>query len=285
MSDRTKIFLLLAPALTIIIFLFLGGLISGFMRSLNYMPIIGLTEPNLNSYISVFKSIEFYYSFILSFYIAFTSTLISLILAIGAVLLLRRNFIGKSLINFLFQINLTVPHLIGAIGILYLFSQSGSFARLAFQWGIITRPSEFPELVFDPYAIGIILQYVWKETPFIGVIILANINSLIEDYESVARSLGASKWQSFRYVFLPFIFPSALFASVIVFAFTFGAFEIPLMLGANYPSALPVLAYRKYTDVDLGAMPDAMAIAITIAIFSFLIIFLYIKFARKKIRN
>ena len=101
MSDRTKIFLLLAPALTIIIFLFLGGLISGFMRSLNYMPIIGLTEPNLNSYISVFKSIEFYYSFILSFYIAFTSTLISLILAIGAVLLLRKNFIGKSIINFL----------------------------------------------------------------------------------------------------------------------------------------------------------------------------------------
>ena len=140
-------------------------------------------------------------------------------------------------------------------------------------------------MVFDPYAIGIILQYVWKETPFIGVIILANINSLIEDYESVARSLGASKWQSFRYVFLPFIFPSALFASVIVFAFTFGAFEIPLMLGANYPSALPVLAYRKYTDVDLGAMPDAMAIAIAIAIFSSLIIFLYIKFARKKIRN
>ena len=140
-------------------------------------------------------------------------------------------------------------------------------------------------MVFDPYAIGIILQYVWKETPFIGVIILANINSLIEDYESVARSLVASNWQSFRYVFLPFIFPSALFASVIVFAFTFGAFEIPLMLGANYPSALPVLAYRKYTDVDLGAMPDAMAIAITIAIFSSLIIFLYIKFARKRIRN
>ena len=285
MSDRTKIFLLLAPALTIIILLFLGGLISGFMRSLNYMPIIGLTEPNFDSYISVFKSIEFYHSCILSFYIAFTSTLISLIFAIGAVLLLRRNFVGKSLINFLFQINLTVPHIIGAIGILYLFSQSGSFARIAFQWGVITKPSEFPELVFDPYAIGIILQYVWKETPFIGVIVLANINSILEDYENVARSLGASKWQSFRYVFLPFIFPSALFASVIVFAFTFGAFEIPLILGANYPSALPVLAYRKYTDIDLEAMPDAMAIAITIAIFSSFIVFLYIKFTRKNIRN
>ena len=114
--------------------------------------------------------------------------MISSILAIGAALLLRRNFIGRALVNFLFQLNLTVPHLVGAIGILYLFSQSGSFARLAAEWGMIASPSEFPALVFDPYAIGIILQYVWKEIPFIGVIVLANMQALGEDYESVARS-------------------------------------------------------------------------------------------------
>ena len=123
MSDRTKILLLLAPALSIIILLFFGGLFVGLLRSFNYMPIIGLTEPNLNAYFSVFQSKEFYYSFILSFHIAFTSTIISATLAIGAALLLRRNFIGKSIINFLFQINLTVPHLVGAIVILYLYSQ------------------------------------------------------------------------------------------------------------------------------------------------------------------
>ncbi len=285
MSNRMKIFLLLTPALLIIILLFFGGLFFGLIKSLNYMPVIGLTDPNFNAFISVFKSKEFYDSLFLSFYISFTSTIISTIFAIGAALLLRRNFVGKSLVNFLFQINLTVPHLIGAIGILYLFSQSGSFARLAFQWGVITKTSEFPEMVYDPYAIGIILQYVWKEIPFIGVIVLANINSLIEDYENVARSLGANKWQTFRYVLLPFILPSVLLASVIVFAFTFGAYEIPVMLGANYPSALSVLAYRKYTDVDLASMPEAMAISIIIAVLSCLMIFFYLKFARKKIRE
>ena len=285
MSNRMKIFLLLTPALLIIILLFFGGLFFGLIRSLNYMPVIGLTDLNFNAFISVFKSKEFYDSLFLSFYISFTSTIISTIFAIGAALLLRRNFVGKSLVNFLFQINLTVPHLIGAIGFLYLFSQSGSFARLAFQWGVITKTSEFPEMVYDPYAIGIILQYVWKEIPFIGVIVLANINSLIEDYENVARSLGANKWQTFRYVLLPFILPSVLLASVIVFAFTFGAYEIPVMLGANYPSALSVLAYRKYTDVDLASMPEAMAISIIIAILSCLMIFFYLKFARKKIRE
>lgn len=285
MSDRVKIALLLAPALSIIVILFFGGILLGVMRSFNYMPIIGLTSPNFDAYISIFTSKEFYLSFLLTFHIAFTSTVISSILAIGAALLLRRSFIGRGLINFLFQLNLTVPHLVGAIGILYLFSQSGSFARLAAEWGMIAKPSEFPALVFDPYAIGIILQYIWKEIPFIGVIVLANMQSLGEDYESVARSLGASKWQSFIYVLLPLIFPGVLSASVIVFAFTFGAYEIPAILGANYPAALPVLAYRKYTDVDLAARPEAMAMAIIIALLSAVMIYFYVRYTRRRIRG
>ena len=285
MSDRVKIALLLTPALAIIVILFFGGLTVGLMRSFNYMPVIGLTEPNLGAYAAVFTDREFYLSFLLTFHIAFTSTVISAALAIGAALLLRRQFIGRAVVNFLFQLNLTVPHLVGAIGILYLFSQSGSFARLAAEWGMIARPGEFPALVFDPYAIGIILQYVWKEIPFIGVIVLANMQALGEDYESVARSLGASKWQAFRHVLLPLVFPGVLSASIIVFAFTFGAYEIPAILGANYPAALPVLAYRKYTDVDLAARPDAMAMAVVIALLSALMIYLYVRYARRRIRS
>jgi len=285
MTDRTRIFMLLAPALLIIGVLFFGGLLIGIMRSLNYMPVIGLTQPNFDAYISIFTSREFYLSFLLTFHISFTSTVLSSILAIGAALLLRRQFLGRAVVNFLFQLNLTVPHLVGAIGILYLFSQSGSFARLAAEWGMIARPGDFPALVFDPYAIGIILQYVWKEVPFIGVIVLANMQAIGEDYEAVARSLGASRWQCFRYILLPMIFPGVLSASVIVFAFTFGAYEIPALLGANYPAALPVLAYRKYTDVDLAARPEAMAMGIVIALLSAVMLYLYVRYTRRRIRG
>lgn len=285
MSDRLKVFLLLLPALSVIGLLFFGGLAIGLMRSFNYMPVIGLTEPNLQAYAAIFSDRDVYLSFLLSFHISFTSTLISCVLAVGAALLLRRTFIGRGIVTFLFQLNLTVPHLVGAIGILYLFSQSGSFARLAAQADLIARPADFPALVFDPFAIGIILQYVWKEVPFIGVIVLANMQALGENYEHVARSLGASKWQSFRHVLLPLIFPGLLSASVIVFAFTFGAYEIPALLGANHPAALPVLAYRKYTDVDLAARPEAMALAIVIALLSALMLFAYVRFARRNVRR
>ena len=285
MSDRLRIALLLAPAMTLIVVLFFGGLAIGVMRSFNWMPVIGLTEPNLDAYRAVLSDPDFLQSFLLTFYIAFTSTLISAVVAIASALLLRRTFAGRSAINFLFQLNLTVPHIVGAIGILYLFSQSGFFARMAFQIGLIARPGEFPALVFDPFAIGIILQYVWKEVPFIGVIVLAQMQALGTDYESVARSLGANRWQAFRHVLLPLILPGVLSASVIVFAFTFGAYEVPLLLGASHPQALPVLAYKTYTDVDLAARPEAMAMAVVIALLSALMIWVYLRATRARVRS
>ncbi len=281
MSDRLRPWLMLAPALLLIGVLFFGGLAAGVMRSFSYMPVIGLTEPNLDAYTAILSSREFYLSLALSFHIAFTSTLISCVLAVAAALLLRRSFLGRPVITFLFQLNLTLPHLVGAIGILALFSQSGSFARLAYHTGLITKAAEFPALIFDPYAIGIILQYVWKEVPFIGLILLANMQTLGEDYESAARNLGASRWQSFRFVLMPLLLPGLLPASVIVFAFAFGAYEIPLLLGQNHPAALPVLAWRSYAAADLAARPQAMAMAVIIALISAALVWAYMRSARR----
>lgn len=284
LSERQTILLLLAPTLLVLVSLFLGGLLLGLARSFNYMPIIGLTEPDFKAYQVTLGDPDFFRSFVLSFHISFTSTFISSILAIGAALLLRRTFLGKRVINFLFQLNLTIPHLVGAIGIVYLFSQSGMFARLAHQFGMIAQPGDFPALVFDPAAIGIILQYVWKEVPFIGVIVLATMQSVGEDYEAVARSLGANRWQAFRHILLPMIMPGVLSASAIVFAFTFGAYEIPALIGQHHPATIPVLAYRLYTDVDLNSRPQAMALAMIIALLSTMMVVAYLHLSRRYLR-
>jgi putative spermidine/putrescine transport system permease protein len=284
MSERLRIGLLLAPALIVILLLFVGGLVLGLGQSLNYMPLIGLNEPNVNAYISIFTSNEFLRSFVLTFHIAFTSTVISSVLAVACALLLRQAFRGKKVATFLFQLNLTIPHIVGAFGILFLFSQSGLLARIGYASGIIHKTSEFPELVYDRYAIGIILEYVWKEIPFIGVIVLAILQSIGEDYEALAQTLGASRWQRFRYVLLPLVLPGVLSASVIVFAFTYGAFEIPYILGQTFPAALPVLAYRSYSDVDLNARPQAMAMAMIIAALSTVMILAYLNLTRRYVR-
>jgi putative spermidine/putrescine transport system permease protein len=52
-------------------------------------------------------------------------------------------------------------------------------------------------------------------------------------------------------VVFPVISPSVVAASLLVFAFTFGAFEVPYLLGKSYPTMLPVMAYNEYREIDL----------------------------------
>ena len=285
MPDRLKTALMLAPALIVIGGLFLGGLGVGLVRSLDAAS-PGLSGgPGAGAYRAVLADPDFLASFALTFHIAFTSTALSAAVAVAAALLLRRSVPGRAVIGFLFQLNLTVPHVVGAIGILYLFGQSGSFARLAHAAGLIERPADFPELLFDARAIGIILTYVWKEVPFIGLVVLAQMRALGTDYEAVARSLGAGRWQAFRHVLLPMILPGLLAASAIVFAFAFGAYEIPALLGPSHPQALPVLVWRGFTDVDLAARPQAMAMAMVIAGLAGAMIWLYLRAVRAGVRK
>ena len=81
----------------------------------------------------------------------------------------------------------------------------------------------------------------------------------------VGRTLKAGRWQRFRYITLPTISPSLGAAGLIVFAYTFGAFEIPFLLGQTHPMMLPVWAYKNYSDVDLLARPEGIATGLLIA--------------------
>jgi putative spermidine/putrescine transport system permease protein len=145
-----------------------------------------------------------------------------------------------------------------------LFTQSGLFARLAYSVGWLERPNEFPVMVFDRWQIATILVYLWKEIPFIGLVILAILQGVGQEYEEIAQTLGANRWQRFRYVLLPLMMPGLITTGVIVFAYVFGSFEIPLLLGQRYPNVLPVTAYRAYVDPDLNQRPEAMAMGMVI---------------------
>jgi putative spermidine/putrescine transport system permease protein len=79
--------------------------------------------------------------------------------------------------------------------------------------------------------------------------------------------------------------PGLLRSSILVFAFAFGNFEIPWLLGARYPTPLPVLAWEYYHDIDLGNRREAMAISMVIAVLVTVLVWLYMKITEKYIRS
>ncbi len=278
MGGRVKIALLLAPALVVIGVLFAGGLLAALVQSLGYLPAIGMAEVNLDAYREVLTGEDFLDSLFLTVYVAGASTSAATVLAVLAAMALRRS--SGRLAALVFQLPITIPHLVAAVGIALVISQTGLGARLAVTLGLIGEPKDFPVLLYDRYSIGIIVTYVWKETPFIALVVLASLRGVAADLEDVARTLGAGSWQRFWYVVFPVISPGIVAASLIVFSFTFGAFEVPYLLGKTYPTILPVMAYNEYRDIDLSARPVAMAINIVIAAVTAAFAAAYLRFAR-----
>lgn len=284
LMEKLRVPLMLTPAFLILILLFAGGLVVGTGQSLGYMPVIGLNDFTLQNYFNVLTDDNFLQSLWLTFRLAFVSTLLSMILAVAFALVLRDTFIGSQLTTFIYQIPLPIPHLVAANGIVLLITQSGLIARIMANLGLLTEPAQFPVLVFDRAGIAIILTYLWKEVPFIGLVVLAILKSVGPQFEELAQTMGANKWQRFWYVLLPLIMPALLSTSIIVFAFIFASYEIPLLLGVRFPTTLPVWAFRNYQDPDLALRPEAMAVSVILAIIAIILLVAYRRLAKYAIQ-
>ena len=261
-----KDLLLLAPALAVVAVLFGGGLLLGLLQALGHLPAAGFDRLTLAHFSNVLTDPDFVKGLLLTLYVALTSTVVASFISVVLALAFMRLFETARLARFIFQIPLAVPHLVIAVAVVFMLSPAGFFSRALSAVGIIESSSAFPLLVNDPWGIGIMSAYIWKEVPFITLMVIAALRSGGIELVDAAKTLKAGPWQRFRYVILPTIFPSLGAAALIVFAFTFGAFEVPYLLGRTYPMMLPVQAYKKYADIDLMQRPEGIATGLVIAV-------------------
>ncbi len=272
---------MLAPALLVIGLLFAGGLALALAQSLGFFALAGETGFTLAHYSALWSDREFRSSLALTLAIATTATIISAVMGLAVALALRELAARRHWLNFLLQVPLAVPHLAMAVAVVNVIAPSGLIARLIFAAGLIHAPADFPALINDRYGLGIILTYALKETPFVAVMTLALLARVGDEYEALARTLGASAWQRLRYVTLPLVAPATVSASLVVFAFIFGAFEVPYLLGRPFPAMLSVVAQRRYLDVNLAERPGAIAVAVVITAITALLVWLYLRLARR----
>jgi putative spermidine/putrescine transport system permease protein len=97
---------------------------------------------------------------------------------------------------------------------------------------------------------------------------LAVFNRFDKSYEEAARDLGATPWQSFRYVVLPIILPSLIGVGLFGFTLSYDEFARSLMTAGTF-NTLPLEIYGMTTNVTT---PVLYALGTVTTGFSFLII-------------
>lgn len=277
MFRKLKPYIMLTPVMIIFLGIFAMGLILGFFQSLGYFPIIELKDITLKYYKEVLLDKSFIDSFKFSLYISFTSSLLAVVFGVILAYSILQSKHKKGIQEIIYKLPIIVPHSIAALLVYNMLGQSGVLARILYGLGLIREQAQFASLVFDENGIGIIITYLWKEIPFIAMVVYTVLSNINEKLSEAALNLGANRRQVFWKVILPLIMPSILSSFIIIFAFSFGAFEVPYLLGPTTPKTLPVKAYIEYTNPDLSHRPYTMVINMILAFYSFLLVWLYSK--------
>ena len=282
--EPVRVLLLLAPALAVVVVVFLGGLAEGVLQSLGRQPYLGASDLSTAAYQELWSDPAVRASVLLTLRVALLSTLAATVLGVACALLVRSTRRGRRATTVLLQTSLPVPHIVGALCMLLLLSQSGLLSRLTHAAGLTATPADFPPLTADAFGWAILAEYVWKEAPFVAVVVLAALAG-VRELEDAARTLGAGWWQRLRLVVLPVIAPAVLATSVLVLAFSFGSYEVPYLLGRPFPATLPVVAYQYYRDSDLELRPEAMALCVVIAVAAGLLVVAYAALTGRVLRR
>lgn len=129
--------------------------------------------------------------------------------------------------------------------------------------GLVERAGELPELVQDPWAIGIVLTHTFLAVPYLALLFTRlGVGERLEGLAQLAVSLGATPFQVLYRVQLPVLLRAAASNLVLLFVLVFGSYEIPLLLGRQSPQMISVLTLRKYALFDLSEKPEAFALAL-----------------------
>lgn len=265
MSSSVRALLLLAPLLLFIV-LFVG---QGLYRAVNESLNFGGGAALLANYDQLISEGTFWASLQVSVYVAFVSTVLSLLLGLWFTRMLFRLFQSDQW-KLAAWFPMLVPHFVAAYIIVLFLSPGGWFSAVLES---LPLAASFPVLVNDPLYLGVIITYIWKEVPFVILMLLPVYQEIDWRMEEAGRSLGARGFALFRTVEWPWAGPVTAEVFLILFVFILGAFEVPALLGVTYPAMVPVLAFEWFYQGGWSNRPQAQALMVLLTLCSVFLAF------------
>ena len=253
---------MMLPAFIILGLVVFFPIIKGIWMSFNDYTISTMNNPtwnNFQNYIDLFKSGEIFTYFSNTIvYVGFT-VFIQFVLAMAFALLLNTNIKGRSFFRGMFLIPWTIPSVVVAILWSWMLQpQYGVVNYLLYALGWIQDPTMQWVQSVTLAMPSVIVAAVWKQMPYMLVMILAGLQSIPKDYMEAAEIDGANKWKVFRHIMIPSIRPVLITSVMIAILNNFQMFTLIYnMTGGgpiNMTTTLSIAAFTKaFTEYDFGA--------------------------------
>jgi len=173
--------------------------------------------------------------------IAFFSTLFSVLLGmLTAVLLWRFRFPAKAPFEGTVSLPIIIPEICMGVAMMAFFTRIG--------W-----PVDLPW----PLNLGAItIAHISFSFPFVAMVVRARLARFNREFEEAARDLGASEWQAFRDVLLPYMKPGLIAGALLAFTLSLDDFVITFFTAGPETVTFPV---KVYSMVRFSVTPEVNA--------------------------
>ncbi len=197
---------------------------------------------------------------VLTLYSALIATAVGCVLGVPlAYLLARHDFRGKRFLEGLIDLPIVVPHTAAGIALLFVFGRT-FFVGQAFE-DIGVR--------FTDSVAGIVVAMLFVSVPFLIDSAREGFKAVDVRLENVARTLGATPWQTFRKVTLPLAWRSIVSGNIMMWARGISEFGAVIILTYN-PMIAPVLIWERFQTHGLAYAQPIAVLLIIIAIIVFI---------------
>jgi len=199
-------------------------------------------------------------AYMLTFGTSFAAASVNLFLGLLiAWVLVRYQFPGRRLMDSLIDLPLALPTAVGGLVYASLYVPKGWLGQYLVPLGIKAAYSR----------LAIVLVLIFVGLPFVVRTVQPVLEDLEAETEEAAASLGATRWQSFRRVILPPLYPALITGFALAFARSLGEYGSVVFVSGNMPYRTEIAPVLIVARLEEFAYAEATAIAVVLLVISF----------------
>lgn len=192
---------------------------------------------------------------------AFIATIINGVIGLLlAWVLTRYRFPGRRILDALVDLPFALPTAVAGLVLVTLFADTGWYGQFLEPNGIKVNYTQ----------LGIIAAMTFTSIPFVVRAVQPVLEEVDVDFESVATTLGASRWQVFTRIIWPTILPSFIGGCVLSFARSLGEFGAVVFIAGNLPGLTEIVSLLIFIRLEEYNYEGAAALAFVLLVVAFL---------------
>jgi putative spermidine/putrescine transport system permease protein len=244
-NGRVLSIVLVAPALAIVLALF--------VYPLGYSLISAFADEAGNLTLANFhKSFEFYSTDILfTLVIVGLSTVLIGLCAIGIAgyLVLGTNPMAVAMLAWIYRWPLFIPFIVAAQCMRTFLAKNGLMNNSLVSLGLLDVTDTVGFLDWR----GIVITFVWKQTPFVALMVAGAMATLDRGTIEAAQNLGAARLRILFEIVVPQVRQTLLVGLILSFVTMMSVLSVPVMISGASPTMMTVdMAYRINAHGDYG---------------------------------